>query len=122
MPTCEHDKLIFNSRDELLRVRIDRIVYFEADGNYTYAMSQNKLKGVLGMSLTKVEEVLIHQIGIHVRHFMRLGKRFIINTEFVYSIQPAKQRLILSDQSSFAFSLPVSKEALKRMKELLTKK
>ena len=29
-------RLIFNSRDKLLRIDVSKIVYFEGDGNYTY--------------------------------------------------------------------------------------
>ena len=29
------DYLIFNSRDQILRVKIQNVVYFESDGNYT---------------------------------------------------------------------------------------
>ena len=28
--------LLFNTRDELLRVSLKHVVYFEADGNYTH--------------------------------------------------------------------------------------
>ncbi len=29
------DYLIFNSRDEILRVKVQNVVYFESEGNYT---------------------------------------------------------------------------------------
>jgi DNA-binding LytR/AlgR family response regulator len=118
----EQKSVIFNSRDELLRVKIDTIVYFEADGNYTYVVTKNKLKGVLGMSLIKIEQTLTQQFGKEARMFMRVGKRFIVNYEYVYSINIGKQRLVLSDLERFAYQLQVSKEALRCMKNLLTKK
>lgn len=118
----EQKSLIFNSRDELLRVKIDRIVYFEANGNYTYVVTKNKMKGVLGMSLIKTEQTLTQQLGKDARMFMRVGKRFIVNYEYVYSINLGKQRLVLSDLEHFAYQLPVSKEALRCMKNLLTQK
>ena len=34
--------LFFNSRDELLRLDISKIVYFESDGNYTNIILTNK--------------------------------------------------------------------------------
>ena len=41
-----HKKYIYlNSRDEFLRVDITKIVYFEADGNYTHIILNNKVKG-----------------------------------------------------------------------------
>lgn len=114
--------LIFNSRDELLRMDVENIVYFEANGNYTIVMSVNKLKACVGLNLTKTEEALNRQLGEQAQRFMRVGKRFIVNLNFVYSINVAKQHLILSDMSNFAFLLPISKDALRMMKELMIHK
>ncbi len=111
--------IMFNSRDELLRMEVGKIVYFEADGNYTHVVTKNKLKATLGTSLSKTETVLSAQLGSDARRFMRVGKRFIVNLRYVYSINLAKQHLLLSDLDSFAFQLPVSKDALRKMKELL---
>lgn len=111
--------IFFNSRGELLRMEVEKIVYFEADGNYTHIVTKNKLKATVGASLVKTEEVLTAQLGSDARRFIRLGKRFIVNTKFVYSVNLAKQRLVLSDMDTFAFQLPVSKDALKLMKELM---
>lgn len=112
-------KILFNSRDELLRMDISKIVYFEADGNYTHIVSLNKLKSTIAASLSKTEEVLTTQLGDQARQFMRVGKRFIVNYRYVYSVNVAKQYLLLSDQKHFAYQLPVSKDALRRMKELI---
>lgn len=111
--------IFFNSRGELLRMVVEKIVYFEADGNYTHIVSKNKLKATVGASLIKTEEALTAQLGSDAQRFIRLGKRFIVNTKYVYSVNLAKQHLVLSDMDSFAFQLPVSKDALKLMKELL---
>lgn len=114
--------LIFNSRDELLRMDVENIVYFEANGNYTIVMSVNKLKACVGLNLSKTEEALNRQLGEQAQRFMRVGKRFIVNLNFVYSINVAKQHLILSDMRNFAFQLPISKDALRMMKELMIHK
>lgn len=114
-------RILFNSRDELLRMDISKIVYFEADGNYTHIVSLNKLKATIGASLAKTEEMLTSQLGDEAAQFMRVGKRFIVNFRYVYSINLAKQHLLLSDQENFAYQLPLSKDALKQMKELILK-
>ena len=54
--------IIFNSRDQLLRLEIAKIVYFEADGNYTKTVMTNKLSGTLPLSLGNVEKVLSTQM------------------------------------------------------------
>lgn len=110
--------IFFNSRDNLLRLDVERIAYFESDGNYTNIMTKNKLKVQVGVSLTRMEASLSEQLREHASVFMRIGKRFIINRDFVFNIDCARQRLVLSDMQSFAFSLPISKEALRKMKDL----
>lgn len=111
--------ILFNSRDELSRIDVDRIVYFEGEGNYTHIVMANKLKAVIGMNLSQMEKTLAERLGQRATVFMRIGKRFIVNMEFVFQVSVTKQRLVLSDQQGFAFQLPVSKEALKKVKELM---
>ena len=110
--------IFFNSRDNLLRLVVKHIVYFEADGNYTIIMTKNKLKVQVGISLARMEVSLSEQLQEQASIFMRIGKRYIINREYVFNINCAHQRLVLSDMQTFAFALPVSKEALKKMKDL----
>lgn len=114
------DKLVyFNSRDRLIRVNIGQIVFFEADGNYTYFTTLNKQKVCLTMNLSRTEETLSKQLTPEAHQFLRIGKRFVVNMNFIYQIDMQKQALILSDFDHFVYQLPISKEALKRVKELL---
>ena len=50
--------LFFNSRDELLRLDISKIVYFESDGNYTNIILTNKLRGIICLNLAQTEKIL----------------------------------------------------------------
>ena len=111
--------VFFNSRDELQRIEVSKIVYFEADGNYTNIVMVNKLKASVCMNLGEMEKVLAEQLKDESLHFMRIGKRFIINMQYVYSINVLKQQLILSDYDHFAFQVSISKEALRAMKNLM---
>jgi len=112
--------IFFNSRDELQRIEVSKIVYFEADGNYTNIVMVNKLKASVLMNLGEMERELTAQLDEESRrHFMRIGKRFIINMQYVYSINILKQQLILSDYDHFAFQVTLGKDALKHMKELM---
>lgn len=111
--------IFFNSRDELQRIDVSKIVYFEADGNYTDIVMVNKLRASICMNLGEMEKAIAAQIGDDAKIFMRIGKRFIINMRYVYSINVLKQQLILSDYDHFAFQVSISKDALKKMKELM---
>lgn len=118
----ENIYLHLNSRDELLRINISNIIYFEADGNYTNIILANKLKGVVCMNLAHMQEILSERLKEQARIFARVGKKHIINHTYIYQINVLKQSLILSDGKNFAYQLNISKEALKKLKELYTNK
>lgn len=111
--------IFFNSRDQLLRIDMEEIVYFEGDGNLTYIVTSNKMKGTVSMNLGKMEEFLANEYGRKASFFLRIGKKYIINMNYVYLINVPKQKLVLSDYRNFSFQVPVSKEALKKVKELV---
>lgn len=111
--------LLFNTRDELTRIRLDKVCYFEADGNYTNVYFANGVKTTLLTSLVNLESLLGGNIPATVNIFVRIGKRFIINSSYVFQINVLRQRLILSDLSNpTVYQLPVSKEALKNLRSL----
>ena len=111
--------IYFNSRDELIRLPINSIVYFESDGNYTNVVTINKLRSTIGMNLGDMEKAWASQLGPVSTIFIRIGKRYIVNRNFIYKLNIQKQMLVLSDLMHFAFQLSISKEALKNMKQLL---
>lgn len=113
--------LYINSRDYLLRLDIDHLVYFEADGNYTNIVSANKIKHTIGMTLSKVQELLTVSLGENALRFVRIGKSHIVSLNYINQIDIPKQSLVLSDGHSFAFKISVSKEALRKLKDILTK-
>lgn len=112
--------IYFNSRDELLRVDLASVVYFEADGNYTRFVSGNGLSSMVCLNLGKMEELLSLRFKDAPGSFARIGKRFIVNLKYVYRINTLKQELTLSNQASFTMTLTISKVALKELKDLMS--
>ena len=112
-------RIYFNSRDKLIRLDIQKIVYFEGDGNYTYIVTANKQKVCITLNLSHTEDALALQLGEQAKQFMRIGKRFIVNMNYIYQIDILKQTLMLSDCEHFLFQMRISKEALKVAKELM---
>lgn len=113
--------LFLNSRDELLRLDINNIVYFEGEGNYTNIVSANKLKGLVCLNLSRIQAILDEKLREHSIIFARVGKRYIVNLNYIYSINLTRQKLVLSDGYMFAFQLDIAKEALKKLKDLYSK-
>lgn len=111
--------LFFNMRDELLRIDIAQIVYFQADGNYTQIILADGSKASVCMNLSGMQGVLEEHRKGKVNFFARIGKSYIVNLNYVYQISVLRKRLVLSDQSTFSFTIGMSKEALKKLKTLM---
>lgn len=114
--------ICFQSRDEFLRVDIASIVYFEAEANYTRLVSFNGLSSLVFINLGKMEELLSLRFKDAPGTFARVGKRFILNLNYIYRINTLKQELTLSDQRSFTYNLSLSKVALKALRDLIAPK
>ncbi len=110
--------LYLNSRDEFFRVDISKIVYFESDGNYTNIILSNRIKGVVCMNLAEMAEILRLRLGTSAGMFARIGKRHIVNLSYVYHIAIPRQKLVLSDGENFEYQISVSREALKKLREM----
>lgn len=109
--------LYFNTRDELLKINLDKVVCFEAEANYTRIVLVNGMTSMVRMNLGKMEEFLSSRTKLD--YFARIGKRFIVNMSYVCCVNVLKQELVLSDQCSFQRTLSISKEALKQLKDLI---
>lgn len=121
--------IYFASRDEFYRINSSQIVYFVASGNYTYMKLASKEKLIaFTLSLQKMQDYLSEKLGKEALTFARIGKTYIINLAYVYHINIPQQRLILRDditREEYAIpvskeTLPISKDALKKLKEKLT--
>lgn len=110
--------LYLNSRDELYKIDIAKIVYFEAEGNYTNFYLSNKLKGAVCMNLAQMQKLIKDNLQEAGAVFARVGKRHIINLDYVYQISVLKQNLVLSDGEVFVYPVSISKDALKKLKEM----
>lgn len=113
--------LIISTATELVRILPQHIVYFSSDGNYTTMMQIDGETRVLTSLLGNIEKRIEKQLGSEGKMFVRLGKSLIINSSYIYYINPAKQKLKLSDAATFCHELPASKEALRQLKELIEK-
>lgn len=111
--------LYFNSRDEFDRIDIARIICFQSDGNYTNVVLTNKVKVVLGISLSKMEKYLSDSLKEKARCFVRVGKSCIINVNFILRINVLKQYIVLTDYDTSNYQVSISKDALKKLKDIM---
>lgn len=113
--------LMIRTRDELLRIKIGQILYFEADRNYTKLLLSNGIQFTFAINIGKIEELLEKQVSGSNDMLVRVGKSHIINKTHILQINLPKQKLLLLTQEGKPRELVISKDPLKQLKEALEK-
>ena len=112
--------LIISNVNELVRIKPERVVYVESDGNYSTMVLHDKTEQVFTMNLAQCQQLMEEQLGKEAMTFIRLGKQLIVNRAYIFKINVNKQQLIMSNaEVNNAFTLQASKEALKQLKALI---
>ncbi len=112
--------LVIKTRDELLRIRIGQILYFEADRNYTKLVLANGIQFTFAINIGKIVEILEKQVAGCNSILIRVGKSHIINKNRILQINIPKQKLILLTQDEKPRELvDISKDPLKALKNTL---
>ncbi len=114
-------QLIISTSNDLVRIAPDRIVYVSSDGNYSTLVQADGEMRMLSFQLGQIEKMIASQLGSEGNSFIRIGKSLIINRSYIYYINVPKQKLVLSDVTTFSHTVTASREALKQLKELLEK-
>lgn len=109
-------RLCLNLHDELYLINLEQTLYFMADDHYTHVFYANGARFMLPFGLSRIEERFI-QLANHVSHpFKRLGRKYIVNTLAIHSINITKQTLTLlagGDKESKTQCLQISKPVLR---------
>lgn len=113
--------LVISTSNDLVRIAPDHIVYISSDGNYSTLVQTDGDMRMLSFQLGQVEKMIANQLGADGNIFIRIGKSLIINRSFIYYINIAKQKLVLSDVATVNHTVTASREALKQLKELIEK-
>lgn len=112
--------LIISNVNELVRVKPERVIYVESDGNYSTMVLHDKTKQTFTINLAHFQQLIETQLGKEAMTFIRLGKQLIVNRVYIYKINVNKQQLMMSNSdTNIAFTLQASKEALKQLKTLV---
>ena len=111
--------LYLNSHNELFRINLMDVVYFEAAGNYTEINLVNGAKSLVCMNLAKMHRLVQMALKDKARLFPRIGKSFLVNISYVYHINVSQQKLQLTDQKTCMYEVSLSKEALKGLKDYI---
>ena len=107
--------IIFNTRDELIKVDIDKMIYAMAEDNYVHLFFRNGQSVMVTTTLQSLEQLILSVIAKNKKGvYTRIGRKYIVNNSYIMQINTLKQQLVLSDMDVIKpITLNVSKEALK---------
>ena len=108
--------IVISKGTEFLRVPSDRLMYVSSDGNYSNVVTLDGEKRLVSLQLGQIEDLIGDQLGDQGGNFLRLGRSLIINVDYIYLIDIAKQQLILSDCAGSKHDLTASREVLIKLK------
>lgn len=87
--------LTIKNKSEILYLRIDNILYIQADGNYSniYLVDGGVIK-TLTYQRAEIARMMDEQMPENIRRrFVLVGRFYMVNTDYVLRIQPSKQLL-----------------------------
>ena len=108
--------IIISKGTEFLRIPQDKLVYISSDGNYSNVVTADNRQRLVAFQLGQIEDLIGEQLGDQGSNFLRIGRKLIINTDYLYSIDITLQQLILSDCSGCYHELTASREVLIKLK------
>ena len=114
--------IIFNTRDELIKVDIDKMIYAMAEDNYVHLFFRNGQSVMVTTTLQSLEQLILSVIAKNKKGvYTRIGRKYIGNNSYIMQINTLKQQLVLSDMDVIKpITLNISKEALKVLKSSIT--
>lgn len=114
--TSRMSAIVISKGTELLRIPQEKLVYISSEGNYSNVVTLDNRRRLVSFQLGQLEDLIGNQLGDEGSCFLRLGRGLIINTEYIYVIDIAKQQLILSDCATCYHELSASREVLIKLK------
>lgn len=114
--------IIFNTRDEFIKVDIDKMIYAMAEDNYVHLFFRNGQSVMVTTTLQSLEQLILSVIAKNKKGvYTRIGRKYIVNNSYIMQINTLKQQLVLSDMDVIKpITLNVSREALKVLKSTIT--
>ena len=87
--------LTIKNKSEILFLRLDDILYIQADGNYcNIYLADGGVINTLTYQRAEIARMMEEQMPDYIRkRFVLVGRSYMVNTDYVLRIQPSKQLL-----------------------------
>ena len=113
------EKLLIHTVNEAYSFKPNQIICIEADGNYSNLHLSNGNEYLLSFQLGQVESIIKEQLSYSNHSFVRVGKSLIINMDELICVNITKQTLEMDQPSGERLLFNASREALKKLMNLL---
>lgn len=113
------EKLLIHTVNEAYSFNPDQIICIEADGNYCNLHLSNGNEYLLSFQLGQVESIIKEQLSYSNHSFVRVGKSLIINMDELICVNITRQTLEMNQSSGERMLFNASREALKKLMNLL---
>lgn len=109
--------IVISKGAELLRIPADKLMYVQADGNYSIIVTKDGKQKTVTIQLGVIMDTLFNTLDESSQQFLRIGRTLIINMDYLFCINTQKKKLVISDCEGFYKELEASKEVLVKLKE-----
>ena len=113
------EKLLIHTVNEAYSFQPDQVICIEADGNYCNLHLSNGNEYLLSFQLGLVESIIKEQLSYTNHSFVRVGKSLIVNMDELICVNITKQTLEMNQPSGEKLLFNASREALKKLMNLL---
>ncbi|WP_298737729.1 LytTR family transcriptional regulator DNA-binding domain-containing protein [uncultured Chitinophaga sp.] len=97
------EKFLIPHRDRIYVVGYSSILFFKSDDCYSHIHLNDGREFVLTTSLAKLQKEINH------RRFIRISQSFLVNGDFITSIDKKKKFLLIGDNHHLPFTIPIKK-------------
>lgn len=112
--------LIISNTNFVLRVAAQQIAYVCSEGSYCVLRLVDGDEYTFSFNLAVFEKKIVEQLPVGAHSFARVGRNYIINSQYIFSINTNTAELVLYAHGfKEKFLLHVSKEPLKQLKTIL---
>ena len=113
------EKLLIHTVNEAYSFNPNKIICIDADGNYCILHLSNGNEYLLSFQLGQVESIIKEQLSYTNHSFVRVGKSLIVNMDELICVNITKQTLEMNQASGEKMLFNASREALKKLMNLL---
>lgn len=107
--------LCLTTGSELYTIDLERLMLLTADDHYTYVDYSNGTHFLVPLGLSKVEEKLNSVQPARRDRFQRLGRKHIVNLDYICYINSTKQTILLAGDENCKKELTAPKDVVRKL-------